>query len=343
MSHRLQDMPQSLILEELAKGNKRTLAKTITLLESHKESDRALALHLLKSMSSSLSDNDKLCPILGITGTPGVGKSSFIERLGLLLVKEHHLKIAVLAIDPSSPVSGGSLLGDKTRMEELSREENVFIRPSPGGQHPGGIGQYASEVLTLFSYCPFDFIIVESIGAGQSEFDLNFLVDRLLVLMQPASGDDLQALKKGVLELADYIVINKADGPQLKLAERSLAQLHVVQQLGQKHLWRQEKPQAFMLSAKTGFRFELFIETLIDELITIDKLKHVHLKELRSTKLSYYYDVKLKERILQKVLLNSKYEKNKSESLKKLKDNYHLFFQLIHEDVDKIYSSISKR
>jgi len=154
---------------------------------------------------------------LGITGVPGAGKSTFIEALGCYLVENGH-KVAVLAIDPSSTISGGSILADKTRMEKLSVSPNAFIRPSPSSSHLGGVAQKTRETMLLCEAAGFDVIIVETMGVGQSEVAAYSMVDFFLVLMLPNAGDELQGIKKGVLELADAIVVNKADSKEMEKA-----------------------------------------------------------------------------------------------------------------------------
>jgi len=202
-------VPIAIDIDQLRSGNRRALAKAITQAESslssHRESSQAL-------LQAALLCNENRSSIrIGISGTPGVGKSTFIEALGMLLVGLDK-KLAVLAVDPSSPVAGGSILGDKTRMELLSREKNAFIRPSPSGGQLGGVAHKTRESMLLCEAAGFDVIIVETVGVGQSEFEVSDMVDFFLVLMQPNGGDELQGIKKGILELADALVINKADG-----------------------------------------------------------------------------------------------------------------------------------
>ena len=197
-------------------GDRRTVAKTITLLESTRADRAALGQAVLEEL---VSDTGRAIRV-GITGTPGVGKSTFIEALGLHLVGSG-LRVAVLAVDPSSPVTGGSILGDKTRMERLAREERAFIRPSPSGGALGGVAQRTREVMLVCEAAGFDAVLVETVGIGQSEVSVASMVDFFLVLLQPGAGDELQGIKKGVLELADGLVVNKADGDQRAAAERT--------------------------------------------------------------------------------------------------------------------------
>jgi LAO/AO transport system kinase len=157
---------------------------------------------------------------IGISGVPGVGKSTFIEAFGLYLISLGK-RVAVLAVDPSSPIAGGSILGDKTRMEELSRRDEAFIRPSPAAGNLGGVAQKTRETMLLCEAAGYDVILVETVGVGQSEYQVAGMVDFFMVLMLPGGGDELQGIKKGILELADALVINKADGESENLAKLS--------------------------------------------------------------------------------------------------------------------------
>ncbi len=200
-------------LEKLLSGERRALAKSITLVESRLAAHQAQAQDILEQV---LPHSGKSIRI-GITGVPGVGKSTFIEAFGLYLI-EQGKRVAVLAVDPSSPVAGGSILGDKTRMEELSRREEAFIRPSPSEGALGGVAQKTRETMLLCEAAGYDVILVETVGVGQSEFQVAGMVDFFMVLMLPGGGDELQGIKKGIMELADALVINKADGESETLA-----------------------------------------------------------------------------------------------------------------------------
>lgn len=203
-------------LELLRQGNRRALAKAITLVESKLDRHRAQAQQILEEL---LPETGKSIRI-GISGIPGVGKSTFIEAFGKQLI-ELGKKVAVLAVDPSSPLRGGSILGDKTRMELLSREENAFIRPSPSEGALGGVAQKTRESMLLCEAAGYDVILVETVGVGQSEYEVAGMVDFFLVLMIPNAGDELQGIKRGIMELADALVINKADGESINLAQRT--------------------------------------------------------------------------------------------------------------------------
>lgn len=209
-------------VEELAKGIKegkrRPLAKAITLVESNREEDQKKS-HQLFSLLREENETIRI----GISGVPGVGKSTFIEALGNLLIDMGH-KVAVLAVDPSSPSSGGSILGDKTRMETLSTNAAAFIRPSPTAGTLGGVAKRTRESMMLCESAGYDVILIETVGVGQSEFEVSSMVDCFLVMMLPGAGDSLQGIKRGILEITDILVVNKADGDQENLAHRARAE-----------------------------------------------------------------------------------------------------------------------
>lgn len=199
--------------KSLLSGDRRALAKAITLVESKLDTHRQQAQGILEQVLPHSGNSIRI----GITGVPGVGKSTFIEAFGLYLI-EQGKRVAVLAVDPSSPIAGGSILGDKTRMEELSRREEAFIRPSPAEGALGGVAQKTRESMLLCEAAGYDVILVETVGVGQSEYQVAGMVDFFMVLMLPGGGDELQGIKKGIMELADALVINKADGDSEKLA-----------------------------------------------------------------------------------------------------------------------------
>ncbi|WP_422362385.1 methylmalonyl Co-A mutase-associated GTPase MeaB [Reichenbachiella sp.] len=202
------------------------LARAITLVESKRKEDQEVANDLLDRIVETKQRSVRI----GITGTPGVGKSSFIEGFGSYLI-ENGKRVAVLAIDPSSQKTGGSILGDKTRMELLSRNPKAYIRPSASGNTLGGVNNRTREAVLLCEAAGYDVIIIETVGVGQSETLVNNMVDFFLLMIQPGSGDDLQGIKKGIMEMAHGIVINKVDGDQAKLAKQSkkdlLSALHL--------------------------------------------------------------------------------------------------------------------
>jgi LAO/AO transport system kinase len=200
-------------------GDRTALARGITLVESRRDADVPLAETLLQELLPHTGQSIRV----GITGAPGVGKSTLIETLGLELCgKGHH--VAVLAVDPSSAVTGGSILGDKTRMGELARHANAFIRPSPGGDTLGGVAARTREALLLGEAAGHDVVLVETIGTGQSEVAVHGMVDFFLLLLSPAAGDELQGIKRGVMELADGVLVHKADGDLAAAADRAAQQ-----------------------------------------------------------------------------------------------------------------------
>ena len=211
-------MPEDLdgYVRGVRQQDKRVLAKTITLVESSLPKHQELSRRILDQL---LPDTGKAVR-LGITGFPGAGKSTFIESLGVYLVEKGH-RVAVLAVDPSSRRSGGSILADKTRMEKLSVMEQAFIRPSPAGGTLGGVARKTRETMLVCEAAGFDVIIVETVGVGQSETAVSGMVDFFLVLMIAGAGDELQGIKKGILELADAVAINKADGDNIGRANRT--------------------------------------------------------------------------------------------------------------------------
>ena len=205
-----------LLINGVRKQDRRLLSKTITLIESSRPDHQQLARQIVDDMLPHTGQAIRL----GITGVPGVGKSTFIESLGMSLVEDGH-RVAVLAVDPSSSRSGGSVMADKTRMEKLAVEENAFIRPSPSGGTLGGVARKTRETLLVCEAAGFDVIIVETVGVGQSETAVASMVDFFLVLMLAGAGDELQGIKRGVLELADAIAINKADGDNIERTKKA--------------------------------------------------------------------------------------------------------------------------
>lgn len=208
----------SSLAARVAAGDRRALARAITLVESSRADHRRMARALL----ADLPPREKPALRVGLTGTPGVGKSSFIEALGLMLI-ERGLTLAVLAVDPSSARSGGSILGDKTRMEQLSRSPRAFIRPSPSKATLGGVGRNTRETLLLVEAWGADVVLVETVGVGQSETMVADMTDIFVLLLAPAGGDELQGVKRGIMEMADLILVNKADGELKSQAMRTCA------------------------------------------------------------------------------------------------------------------------
>lgn len=210
----------SAIADDLLAGDRRALGKAITLVESARPDHRADAVDLLQAVLPHTGEGIRL----GISGAPGVGKSTFIDAFGNHVIEDGH-RLAVLAVDPSSSRSGGSILGDKTRMEELARRPEAFIRPSPAGRTLGGVARRTREAMLLCEAAGFDVVIVETVGVGQSETTVAEMVDLFCLLAAPGGGDDLQGIKRGVMELAELVVVTKADGDLLPAANRAAADL----------------------------------------------------------------------------------------------------------------------
>jgi LAO/AO transport system kinase len=204
------------IAQKIISGDRRALARAITLIESARADHRTQAAALMEALKSA----GKQAVRIGLSGTPGVGKSTFIESFGLMLTAQG-LRVAVLAVDPSSARSGGSILGDKTRMERLSRDPAAFIRPSPSQSHLGGVARRTREAVTLCEAAGFDVVLIETVGVGQSETVVAEMSDLFVLLLAPAGGDELQGVKRGIMEMADLILVNKADGDLKPAAMRT--------------------------------------------------------------------------------------------------------------------------
>lgn len=223
MSRRI-DVPA--LIEGVKNGDRASLAKAITLVESRNPKHHALARDLLRELTPLSGKSIRL----GLSGVPGAGKSTFTDAIGCMLIERGH-RIAVLAVDPSSSVSGGSVLGDRTRMGALAQRDEAFIRPSPTGLHLGGVARATREAMLLVEAAGYDVVIVETVGVGQSEVAVAGMVDTYLVLMLARSGDQLQGIKKGILELADVIAVNKADGDNASEARVTARDLSIAMKL----------------------------------------------------------------------------------------------------------------
>ena len=204
-------------VEGIRGGDRAILARAITLVESDLAADGDLAARLLDAILPFTGRSRRV----GITGVPGVGKSTFIDALGMHLIRERGERVAVLSVDPSSPISGGSILGDKTRMERLSVEERAFIRPSPSRGHPGGVTRRTRETILLCEAAGYGNILVETVGVGQAETAVRSMTDFFLLLGLAGAGDELQGIKRGILEMIDAMAINKADGENMPRVERA--------------------------------------------------------------------------------------------------------------------------
>jgi LAO/AO transport system kinase len=236
------------LADEIRAGSRRALARAITLIESRRADHREMAEALLAELGPASED----ALMIGLSGTPGVGKSTFIEAFGMQLTAQGK-RVAVLAVDPSSARSGGSILGDKTRMEQLSRDPNAFIRPSPSQLQLGGVARRTREAASLCAAAGFDIVLIETVGVGQSETTVAGMTDLFVLLLAPAGGDELQGVKRGIMEIADLILVNKADGDLKAAATRTCADY-----TGALGLMRPRKgdaegfPCAMLISAMTG-------------------------------------------------------------------------------------------
>lgn len=249
------DMSDADLAAGVVAGDRRALAKAITLVESQRSDHQVRAQALLESLLSRTGQSIRI----GISGVPGVGKSTFIEALGLHLIARGH-RVAVLAVDPSSTVSGGSILGDKTRMEQLSMRLEAFIRPSPSAGSLGGVADKTREAMLLCEAAGFDVIIVETVGVGQSETAVAGMTDCFVLLQLPNAGDDLQAIKKGIMELADLVVFNKADIDPTR-ADVAVAQMRSAMAL-LRPTFPNWKPPVLKISALHGEGIEAFWATI---------------------------------------------------------------------------------
>ncbi len=205
-------------IDGILEGNRTLLSRAITLVESTKNEHREIAQQIIEGCLPHSGNSIRI----GITGVPGVGKSTFIEAFGMYAIKEQQKKVAVLAVDPSSQRSKGSILGDKTRMERLSNEENAYIRPTPSAGSLGGVARNTRETILLCEAAGFDILLIETVGVGQSEIAVHSMVDFFLLLMLAGAGDELQGIKRGIMEMADAIAINKADSGNEQAAKRAM-------------------------------------------------------------------------------------------------------------------------
>ena len=249
--------------ETLATGilsrDRAVLGRALTLIESNRTDHRRRAQELLTKILPSTGGSHRI----GITGVPGVGKSTFIEAFGLRLINGGH-RVAVLAVDPSSSVSKGSILGDKTRMEELSRSDDAFIRPSPSSGSLGGVARKTRESILVCEAAGYDMVLVETVGVGQSEITVADMVDFFLVLKLAGAGDGLQGIKRGILELADLIAINKADGDNRPAADRARAEFESALHILRPATEDQWMPKVVTSSAVTGDGLETIHEIIVE-------------------------------------------------------------------------------
>ncbi|MDQ2095710.1 methylmalonyl Co-A mutase-associated GTPase MeaB [Rhodalgimonas zhirmunskyi] len=247
--------------EKIAAGDRRALARAITLVESGRADHREQAAELLEALKGT----GRQAIRVGLSGTPGVGKSTFIESFGCMLTGKG-LKVAVLAVDPSSTRSGGSILGDKTRMERLSRDPKAFIRPSPSQSQLGGVARRTREAIALCEAAGFDVVLIETVGVGQSETMVAEMADIFVLLLAPAGGDELQGVKRGIMEMADLILVNKADGDLKPAATRTCADYAGALKLLRK---RPQDPQGFPKATMVSALEEAGLEKAWDEMMAL--------------------------------------------------------------------------
>ncbi|MGJ5619378.1 methylmalonyl Co-A mutase-associated GTPase MeaB [Sulfitobacter sp. MF3-043] len=279
------------LAERVVAGERRALAQAITLVESGRADHRESAARLLAALPQ-----DSQALRIGLSGTPGVGKSTFIESFGMMLTGQGK-RVAVLAVDPSSSRSGGSILGDKTRMDLLSRDPNAFIRPSPSQTHLGGVARRTREAVRLCEAAGYDVVLIETVGVGQSETVVAEMSDVFLLLLAPAGGDELQGVKRGIMEMADVIVVNKADGDLKAAASRTCADY-----AGALRLLRKREqdpagfPKAMMVSALQEQGLDETWEALL-ELVNWRR-ENGYWDQTRATQARYWFLEDVKQRLL---------------------------------------------
>lgn len=273
-------------------GERRALARAITLVESGRTDHRADALALFER----LKGHGREALRIGLSGTPGVGKSTFIETFGMMLTAQG-MKVAVLAVDPSSARSGGSILGDKTRMERLSRDPNAFIRPSPSQSHLGGVARRTREAIDLCEASGFDVVLIETVGVGQSETVVAEMSDLFLLLLAPAGGDELQGVKRGIMEMADIILVNKADGDLKPTATRTCADYAGALRLLRK---RPQDPEGFPKAMTVSALEDTGLTTAWEEMQSLTQWRrdNGHFAARRASQARFWFEAELKQSLL---------------------------------------------
>lgn len=308
-------------IHKLLAGDRTTLARLITLAESTKGDHQQTIQHILQEIISRTGRSIRI----GITGAPGVGKSTFIESFGTLLTGLDK-KVAVLSVDPSSPTTKGSILGDKTRMEKLSKDKNAFIRPTPSQNFPGGVSHATRESILLCEAAGFDIIIVETVGVGQSEFSVKMMTDCFLLLMLAGSGDELQGIKKGIMEMADIIAITKADGDNVKRASQAQSEFqHALHLLStDSNEWT---PTVIMCSAVEN-KGVSECWSLIQKYIEFKKANDTFQQDRRNQMLNWMED-QLTDRLKKQLLNGTAYGKLWDEAADKVKQNQWTVFKAV--------------
>jgi LAO/AO transport system kinase len=297
-------------ISKIQNGDRIAVSKAITLVESQKSEDRTVANSLLKGLDFSKTNSLRV----GITGPPGVGKSTLIEALGLHLIHQGY-RIAVLSIDPSSAITKGSILGDKTRMNKLSAEPGAFIRPSPTGEHLGGVAQRTRESIWLCEAAGYDFILVETAGVGQSEYQVSTMTDITILMCLTGAGDDLQGIKKGIMEWADIIILNKVDDEKDSRALASYKDLITASHFTESRFegWSRR-------IIKTSALHNKGIDLLFKEIQSFKSIMYEHqiIQQARTRQLINYYRDLLKIKLLDEVLSHPKVQKFIGETEKNL-------------------------
>lgn len=280
------------LAEQLLAGERRALARAITLVESAREDHRATAQELLERLGRS----GRQAVRIGLSGTPGVGKSTFIEAFGMMLTGQG-LRVAVLAVDPSSARTGGSILGDKTRMERLSRDPNAFIRPSPSQTHLGGVARRTREAVSLCEASGFDVVLIETVGVGQSETVVAEMCDLFLLLLAPAGGDELQGVKRGIMEMADLILVNKADGDLKPAATRTCSDYAGALRLMRK---RPQDPDGFPKALMVSALHEDGLNTAWEEMSALIEWRREngHFDGRRRAQAQYWFEQEVRQGLL---------------------------------------------
>jgi len=285
-------MNTSDLATKIVAQDRRALSRAITLVESSREDHRAQAADLLDQLRGQSSQAIRI----GLSGTPGVGKSTFIESFGMMLIAQG-LRVAVLAVDPSSARSGGSILGDKTRMDRLSRERNAFIRPSPSQSHLGGVARRTREAIELCEAAGFDVVLIETVGVGQSETVVAEMSDLFILLMAPAGGDELQGVKRGIMEMADMILVNKADGDLKPAAMRTCADYSGALRLLR---LRPQDPDGFPKAVTVSALEEQGLKDAWDEMtkLTDWRREQGHFDSRRAEQQRYWFEEEVRQALL---------------------------------------------
>lgn len=277
--------------EKIIKGDRRALSRAITLIESGRADHRLQAGELMEAVKGHGE-----AIRIGLSGTPGVGKSTFIEAFGSMLTAEG-LRVAVLAVDPSSTRSGGSILGDKTRMEKLSRDPNAFIRPSPSQSHLGGVARRTREVVAVCEAAGFDVVLIETVGVGQSETVVAEMSDLFILLLAPAGGDELQGVKRGIMEMADMILVNKADGDLKPAATRTCSDYSGALRLLRK---RPQDPEGFPKAMMVSAQQEEGLKSAWEEMTALVdwRRENGHFAARREAQARYWFNEEVKQGLL---------------------------------------------